>query len=263
MVPAWILDVFAALMLVVAAVSSARLIVTRARPAAAADADIDAAHVLMGVAMAGMLASSLNTLSSWAWLVIFAVVTAWFAWRVAAGARRQGLRALSAGHHVPHLVHGAAMVYMFAALTSPPGGMAGPGAGMAGMTAAAGGMGTLQVPTIGLVFVLIMAGWAVWDLDQLTSAHRGGHRPAPRLAGLRGLQPALAAEGPAGDAPGGDLAARRAAAPGGEDRAAGTAALPAAAGGSVPAGRLLDPRVATGCRIAMAVTMALMLVLMI
>jgi len=55
MIPSWILDIFAAIMLVVAAVSAARLVV--ARPwrrgtRRAALADIDLAHLLMAIAMA-------------------------------------------------------------------------------------------------------------------------------------------------------------------------------------------------------------------
>ncbi len=65
MTPAWILDILAALMLVVAAVSAARLVT--ARPWASGEdtagptcLDVDVAHLLMAIAMAGMLTASLH-----------------------------------------------------------------------------------------------------------------------------------------------------------------------------------------------------------
>ena len=118
MTPAWILDIFAALMLVVAAVSAARLVEARPWQRGSGLLDTDMAHLLMGIAMAGMLASRLTTLSNAAWVVIFAVLTAWFAFRVVMDARANGAQALAGGHCAPHLVHSAAMVYMFAAIAS-------------------------------------------------------------------------------------------------------------------------------------------------
>ena len=70
----------------------------------------------MGLAMAGTLAASLSTLPSGAWEVIFGALTAWFAYRVAREYRGRGLRALVSEHHAPHLLHSAAMLYMFLAL---------------------------------------------------------------------------------------------------------------------------------------------------
>ncbi|MGP0023162.1 MAG: hypothetical protein ACLPKE_07320, partial [Streptosporangiaceae bacterium] len=59
-IPAWILDIFAAVMLLVAAVSAGQLVVARAwTRAGARDADIALSHLLMGIAMAGTLAASL------------------------------------------------------------------------------------------------------------------------------------------------------------------------------------------------------------
>lgn len=268
MIPGWILDIFAAVMLVVAGISASRLVAERPWARRAPDADIDAAHVLMGIAMSGMLASGLKTLPNSAWVAVFAVVTAWFGWRVVREARaHRDLASVLTTHHVPHLIHGAAMIYMFVAVTSPA----------AGATSAMGGMsrmGSLRVPTIGLVFVLIMAGWAVWDIDQVSKSGRGRARLDGDFAvppGLRrripvaaaGPGPVLAAMGPADD--GAAAMTMTAAAP---EAADGVAGDPVSAASRTPdataAGRgILDPRVATTCRIAMGVTMALMLVLMI
>jgi len=117
MIPSWILDIFAAAMLVVAAVSAARLAFARPwqrGPRPAALADIDIAHLLMGTAMAGQLTSSLRTLPNGAWEAVFGVMTAWFAYRVVRDFQASEIRALAGGHCAPHLIHAGAMLYMFA-----------------------------------------------------------------------------------------------------------------------------------------------------
>ena len=112
------------------------------------DADIALSHLLMGIAMAGTLVAGLSTLPNAAWEVIFAVMTAWFSWYLWRETRGQGAGALVSGHHAPHLLHSAAMLYMFAALAGPA---AGGGSGMAGMAAgSSGGMQTLHAPTLAL-----------------------------------------------------------------------------------------------------------------
>ena len=92
MTPSWILDILAAIMLLVAATSAGRLVVGRAWAGSSGNADIDVAHLLMGIAMAGMLVASLSTLPNDVWDVIFAVLTGWFGWRVyrESGARAPG-----------------------------------------------------------------------------------------------------------------------------------------------------------------------------
>jgi Domain of unknown function (DUF5134) len=119
-IPAWILDIFAAVMLLVAAVSAGQLVVARAwTRAGARDADIAISHLLMGIAMAGMLVAGLATLANGAWVAVFAVMTAWFGWCLRQDSRGHGAGAAVRGHHAPHLVHSAAMLYMFAALAVP------------------------------------------------------------------------------------------------------------------------------------------------
>jgi hypothetical protein len=81
-------------------------------------ADNDIAHLLMGVAMAAMLAPSVTTLTPGLWEVIFGALTAWFAWHTAHGIRENGARSAIRGHCAGHLFHCAAMVYLFAAVTT-------------------------------------------------------------------------------------------------------------------------------------------------
>jgi hypothetical protein len=123
------------------------------------------------------------------------------------------------------------MVYMFLAITAPA---AGGGSGMGGM----GGMSTLSVPTLAFVFVLILVGYTIWDLDQLSGLRHG---VAVMAAGAAG--PVLAGV-PAGSGGAGH---------------GGTAGR----GRSGPMAVLDSPGTVVGCRIAMGVTMALMLIIMI
>jgi hypothetical protein len=171
MIPSWILDIFAAIMLVVAAVSAARL--AAARPwrtgRRAALTDIDLAHLLMAIAMAGMLVASLQTLPNGAWEAVFAVMTAWFGYRVMRDAQVSGVRALAGGHCAPHLIHAGAMLYMFLAVSAPI------AHGSGGMGGGMGGMGTLELPFLAFLFALALVGYSIWDLDQLSGPGTSGH----------------------------------------------------------------------------------------
>jgi len=259
--PSWILDILAVVMLLVAAVSAGRLVAARPWAGPTGEADIDIAHLLMGIAMAGTLVASLATLSNGAWSVIFAVLTAWFAWRVYHESRGEGARVLVDGHHAPHLVHSAAMLYMFVAITTP---VAAHGAGMSGMGASGTAMQTLSVPVVAFLFAILLAGYAVMDLDWLSS-------PAPhgRLAAVAAsISPAAAAAAVGGSV----ITAVASAGPAGAEGSvttvperAASAGNPADDGGATDSARnaLLDPRTAVGCRIAMGVTMAFMLIIMI
>jgi hypothetical protein len=263
MPPAWVTDTFAAFMLVVAAVSAARLVAARPWRRGAVVVDTDIAQLLFAIAMAGMLASGLATFSNTVWAVICGVLTAWFAYRVLRDSRVSGVRALTS-ESGPHLAHGAAMLYMFLAVATAS------ASSMAGMQMAAGTtMQIVRYPTLAFVFALILLGYAAWDLDQL----RGfGHGLAVALIPPRRPAFAGAATGtgdteagsPAafsGPAAGGDAAANSPASP------AGTGRTPSNGGEgngrSRVAGALLSPGVTVGCRVVLGVSMALMLFLMI
>jgi Domain of unknown function (DUF5134) len=245
--PSWVPGTFAGIMLVVAVVSAARLAVTGAATGAgrrwlAADADADAAHLLMAVAMAGMLAASLKTLPAGVWEPVFGVLTAWFAVRVARQAGGDGPRGWIGNCHAPHLVHSAAMLYMFLALRTATGG----GAGMSG---AAGRV--LALPTLALVLALALAGYAVRDLDKLT---------APAAGWL--AQPARVESGASAVA-GGAATVSFASTPGWPPfRKVNLSGRPTASAGGETATRAVA-WLPICCRIAMGVTMAYMLIVMI
>jgi hypothetical protein len=259
MTPAWVLDILAALMLVVAAVSAARLGLARPWQKGAAVTDTDVSHLLMGIAMAGMLAPGLTTLPDGAWEVIFALLTAWFGCRVVRDARPNGVRALAGGHCAPHLAHSAAMLYMFLALAAPASG----GSSMAGGSA----MQTLKYPTLSFVFALILIGYTIWDIDQLSGKRYSRVGASLSLAGVPATGvPTLAGAEPGALASG--AVASGIFAPRAETGTAPvqTADAEAAPAGTAPAGAaawLLAAGTTVGCRIAMGATMAFMLLIMI
>ena len=88
--PGWLSGIFAALMLTVATYCAGRLLAARwwHRPT---ELDTDGAHIVMGVAMAGMLVAGLRTLPAGMWEGVFAAGAAWFGWQTLrpAAARRR------------------------------------------------------------------------------------------------------------------------------------------------------------------------------
>jgi len=252
MTPTWIFDVLAAVMVAVAVVSAARLAAARPwrrGPAILGPAILgaDAAHLLMAIAMAGMLAPRLRTLPDTGWEVVFGVLIAWFAFWVARDARESGARALAADHcGAPHLVHSGSMLYMFLATTSAAG-----MAGMAGMNELPGSSGstmlTLDYPTLAFAFALILIGYSLWDLDQLSGRRYGLAGARVSLAGIGATNlPALTGAESVTAVPGSD----------GSDGSG-------ANGGDAVREILLSPAVKVGCRVAMGAVMAFIMLIAI
>ena len=224
--PAWIREIFAVVMLLVAEVSAGQLVIARAwTRRGGTDADIAVSHLLMGIAMAGILVPGLSTLPHAVWAVVFAVITAWFAWCLWRESRGRGAAAVAGGPYAPHLVHGAAMLYIFAALAGPSVSGAGGMSGMPGMADESSG----GLPALALIFALLLIAFTIHDLD--------------RPAGVDGYFRAVGRRSvPAGSA----LAAA----------AAGPAAYTAER-------LLLSPAVAKGCQVTIGVAMAFILIVVI
>jgi hypothetical protein len=127
-------------------------------------AETDAAHLLMAVAMAGMLSTGLAILPVRAWAGVFGLMAGWFAIRVLREARAGLMRALALGCNAPHLLHSVVMTYMLFILAGGAG--AGGGPAMPAMTS--GGQ-VLASPALAAVFALIVAGFGVRDVDQVCS----------------------------------------------------------------------------------------------
>jgi len=193
MTPSWLLDLLAVIMLTVAAVTATRIVARwlmpelLSRPGQAANT-VDLANVLMGISMAGMFTLSLATLPNVVWEVVFGLLTAWFAWRAWADTR--SVRDLTADRCTLHVVHSAAMLYAFLALQAAPA-----GGGMSGMGGSAA-MPALSHPTIAGAFVLLLVGYSVWDLNQLSGGH---YRLASVGSLVAGAVPAQARGARSGD----------------------------------------------------------------
>jgi Domain of unknown function (DUF5134) len=248
--PIWLTGSFAALMLTVATYCAGRLAVTRRwqRPT---ELDTDAGHVLMGVAMAGMLVARLRILPAAAWEAVFAVGAAWFAWQLVKSRRRTAAASWRCLHPAPHLVECVAMLYMFFAATPLTARAA--AAGMAGLAPS-------RFSVLALLMALFMVGYVVRVADRVP-LRTPALAAAPALADHVPLRtPALAAAPAPAAAP---AIPAPMATPAPPD-------IPAPASAPAPAGRVattarlyLAPRCAALCKIAMGLTMAYVLVLML
>jgi hypothetical protein len=162
--PAWVLEIFAVIMLLVAEVSAGQLAVARAWTRRGdADVGIVASRLLTGIAVAGILVPGLSILPDAGWEIVFAVITAWFAWCLWRESRGRGAAAVARGHYAPYLVHSAAVLYLFAALV----GQSAAASAMGGMPGMAGGSSG-GIPALALVFTLLLVAFTVYDLDRRT-----------------------------------------------------------------------------------------------
>jgi hypothetical protein len=244
--PSWLAAALAAVMIATAIYCAGRL-------AAAhlwrrfTEVEADSVHVVMGVAMAGMLLPGLSPVPATAWEAVFGAAAAWFAYRAVRSRLRQHAAASRwrCSHPVPHLVESAAMVYMLTALPGSWPGWSGPAMAMPGMGGGRAGAGG-SLLALAVILALFMIGYVLWTADQLTALVRA---PAGVTSGAirdhSGI-PVMAA-GPTG---GVDL-----------QDAAGAAVSGAAA--SRPGGPALAPRLAACYKIGMGLTMGYMLILML
>jgi Domain of unknown function (DUF5134) len=234
--PAWLAGVLAALMILIAAGCAGRLAISHLRRRDT-ELDADGLHVLMGVAMAGMLEPRLGPLPGTAWQAVFAAAAAWFAWQAIRGRRRPaGLRC---AHPAPHAVECAAMVYMLVPAGSLP---SGHGSGMA-MPGMSGPAATAANPALALVLALFMLGYMVWTTDRLASLSRA--RAAATARGAAGGRQSPASPAPAAA------------------KTAGTPSPAATAHAGLAGSTALAPRLAACHKIAMSLAMGYMLVMMI
>ncbi len=236
--PAWLTDIFAAVMITVAAYCTSRLVVARWRRRRT-DAESDGVHVIMGVAMAGMLVTGLRFGSAGLWEAVFAASAGWFGWRFVQVRRGVPLSQWRCPQPGPHLVECGAMLYMYLAvpaLAVAAGSAAGP------MAMPAGGA---RLSVLSLALALFMLGYVVRVSDRLTT-----RVPALAVAVPAGVP---AASGPRES--GAPMSAT-------EPESAGGASLGGCAGGG-RGDTYLAPRCAAMCKIAMGITMGYVLILLL
>jgi Domain of unknown function (DUF5134) len=236
--PAWLAGGFAALMILIAACCASRLAIWRLR-GRYTELDADGLHVLMGVAMAGMLEPRLSLIPVTFWRAAFAAAGAWFAWQAIRARSRRRPGSWRCAHPAPHAVECAAMIYMLLPAGSALAGHA-PAATMAGMTGAVGA--AAGNPALTLVLALFMLGYLLWTTDRLTTLSRA--RSATARGATMSRQSAATPAPAAGSAQGAPGPARTAHA------------------GAAP-GPALAPRFAACYKIAMSIAMGYMLILMI
>jgi hypothetical protein len=170
--PGWLTALLAAVMLTVAAYNVTRL-VAAPRWGRAAELDADGTHVVMGVAMAGMLTPGLSFAPARLGQAFFVAAGAWFGWQFFRTRRGQAAGPWRCPHPLPHLIECAAMVFMFAL---PATATATASVGMGGMGTALTGAAARFSP-LTLLLAVFMIGYVMWlanNLSALAPATAGG-----------------------------------------------------------------------------------------
>jgi Domain of unknown function (DUF5134) len=128
--PGWLAGCFVTLMIAVAVYCASRLAASRLAASRlgasrlagsrlrgkSTDVAADGLHVMMGVAMAGMLEPRLAPVPGTVWCAVFAAAAVWFAWQASPAGRRAGRARCT--HPAPHAIECAAMVYMLVPIGS-------------------------------------------------------------------------------------------------------------------------------------------------
>jgi hypothetical protein len=225
--PTWLAYGFAVLMVSVSIYCIGRLVLAK-RLGRRNHFAVNVSHVLMGIAMVGMLVPRWNWIPNGLWEVIFGVVSLYFlatsvgfvALHGARGTDDDHVHHLS--HNLIHMVMGCAMLYMYwlgaptAASSSGDMSMSGPPVGVGD-------------PSLTLLIITVLFASAIWQLDSISR-----FSPANQLA-------IVTLGGDAGGASG--------------------SSAPLRTGDHQPP--WLAPRLEVACHIAMCLTMGYMLVLMV
>jgi hypothetical protein len=159
--PSWLTGLLAAVMLTVAAYNATRL-VAAPRRGRAAELDADGVHVVMGIAMAGMLTPALSFAPARLWQAVFAAAGTWFAWQFLRTRRGARLGPWRCPHPLPHLIECAAMVLMLALPAATA------ATGMAAMTGTLTGAAARFSP-LTLLLALFMVGYVMWLGNNLSA----------------------------------------------------------------------------------------------
>ncbi len=224
----WLAAAFAVIMIGTAVYCLTRLAVSwrQRRPT---DPRADGMHVLMGLAMAGMLVPRLRLLWTGGWEIAFAASAMLFAYRLAS--RRQS-------HNAQHLLGCAAMLYMLVFIAPAAARTASSGLAAPGMVAPVAPESALS-----LVLAVALLACVIWTADRMSSM-----APVAVLAARQ-----------SGAADGSD-SARNTATEGHPRATAGPVPLsPRLPAGPVP----LSPRLSACCEIVTGVTMGYMLIMML
>ena len=174
--PSWLAWAFASVVIIVAGYCLTRLVASwrQHRPS---DHRVDAIHVLMGVAMAGMLVPRLRVFWVGGWEVVFGMGAAWFGWLAIREFRGRPTVGGRPGHHLQHVLGCGAMLYMFLAAATVAKAAAG-GSAMGGMAA-----GAAHFPTLALVLAVRAVRVRGLDGGPALVAGAGSRPRGPQRAG--------------------------------------------------------------------------------
>ncbi len=239
--PIWLGYGLAVAMVAVSAYCAGRLVVVK-RWKRHSSYDVNIAHVLMGLAMAGMLVPRWNVVPDRIWMVAFGFVAFWFLALSGRFVLKHGLGGGGDGHahlishDLTHMAMACTMLYMY---------RLGVPVGSPGGTMTMGSAATTQPSymVLSLVLVMILLASAIWQLEAM------GRLSPPRLAVTAGVAPTR--QGGAGGGEGGAPGTPR-------DLTSPNRTLP---GAQQP--RWLAPRLEMACHVCMCIAMGYMLVLML
>lgn len=159
--PTWLAYFFSALMAVVAVYCVVRIALARPR-GKVIEYDVDISHLLMAVAMIGMLVPKWNKISNTVWVVVFFAFLVWFAAKALVEFRsRSHMPAPIVADHVRHnIFHGVmalAMLDMY--WIGMPMSASPHGAAMSSMSGAQGNA------FLNLLVVVALLGFTIWEID--------------------------------------------------------------------------------------------------
>ncbi len=164
--PTWLAYSFAVLMVSISVYCIGRLVLANSM-GRRNHYDVNVSHVLMGIAMIGMLVPRWNKIPNGPWEVTFGIIAVYFLARSIRFVARHGVGGTSddhvhhLSHYLIHMVMGFAMLYMYwlgMPITASTGGsmsMSGPPANGAGD------------PGLTLLIIAVLLGSAVWQTDSI------------------------------------------------------------------------------------------------
>ncbi len=164
--PAWLYYLFGLVMLAVAGYGLALLAIS-VPMRQFVGRDVDVAHIVMGVSMAGMFVGRWAFGPNAIWELIFSILLVWFVARTLQSIQRWGL-------HLPHeAVHAAMSLAMLLMYWYP----AGPAARLGAMAMSASPAAARLDPGLGFLLVMVLLASAVFTLASPAkgASHHGTH----------------------------------------------------------------------------------------
>jgi hypothetical protein len=243
--PSWLAVIFASAMVTVAAYCAGRLVMSRFG-SRKTHVDIDVAHVLMGVAMAGGLVATLNPIPARVWEGVFVLLAGWFIWRCGTLVLRRRItgsnenHVLRLSHYLTYLVMAFAMLYTY--LAAAKNSLTSMGTGLSNVGVSGARADFVGLP---LLFLVVLVASSIWELDG-----------TERLSLARSVESSLRSDYVLSGTSGSTMHS-------GEESTSSIAESWARDDKANQGARWLSPGGKAACHIVMCVTMGYMLILML